>query len=344
MRNISIKDIRILLAIGVGLAIITVITLAGFSLLSKQERINPQYKQLPLLKIKSDISLLSIPLGINLKTNSSTPKTMKVFKVSRLLMEFAEAKELASKFGVVGNPREIKPKSGGTNFYWHSSTDQLDIDQQTGKVSYYNFENLRSDQAIKDFITEEDLVMKAQQFLENTGLNKTNLEVDEDSINYYNLSGGDSDDSNLTADTNKATIVQISFNIRVDGVPVLYDETTLAPVEFFLTKTGKVYQLHYNSPLMVDEGAVYPTVDIRYLNPILIQRNGIFVDNSNTKTITNPKLVRNILIEDVEIIYLFEDTSKYLIPTYLLRGKAAIGDDEILATIFLPAITEEWLK
>ncbi len=320
--------------------VVILLLLGWVFLINYQPDSKAKYGKLDRYNLSSLVNIRYLPVSVSIKTKTVLPKAISVYKIDQRYFGRAKAQEIAQRLGFQNEPTILKAKDTKTNLNWSQAGKALNINETTGQISYSNPSAPISDTS-QNFLSEAELITRTEQVLKDFGFGFRDLTVDAKNIKYFTGSG---EDVFETEDKSKANFVELNFNLRIAEKELFLEQPSRSPVQFLLTRAGEIFQFYYSIVEYTSDNAVYPVNTLEQITPRFVKKYGVVVSPSTAETLLDSKLIKSIVVEDIELVYVDDGVSKYLMPTYLLRGVATLGQDEILVALYVPAITERWLK
>lgn len=298
---------------------------------------------IPTPVIQAETKGPTIPAFIFLN-EPTLPNQAKVYKVTTYTINEEQALLVANSFSFNTNPQRVEAQND-SSLLWKTQDNgqELFVSLMTGYIQYSN--NYRQGKPDIDsaplatISSSSQALTLAQTYLRQKNLLHPDLFSDQKKVQLYT---GDNEVSQ-TQDIASDTLFRVSFERKLDGLPVYtqYGNTTI--VDIWLDAFKTIKKLNYQYPLLFSNSQTYQLIDYAQAKNNLISGNGIIVNQGNVeKFSTNiPETPKTVTITNVTLAYLDDKTSGFILPIFVFKGKAkndATEEKDII--IYLPAINK----
>ncbi|MDP2670935.1 MAG: hypothetical protein Q8P13_00480 [bacterium] len=272
-----------------------------------------------------------------------------VFQVEKRAVSEAESKALASRLGFGDKPKEVKTP-GGSLWHYQSFNKILDIVASAGTISFKDANKIKAIFA-KNLNKRINLVQateKAKNFLNSLGLfyadKPVSLEVSN--VLYFNPPKGTLDISHYGTTADDATVVSISFQKKVAGLPIRLQGGS-DEVSVTVTRNDEVSGFFLNNLKVKSLSARYPLKKDGEVRKQLLAGKGTLVGYVNQSQDGGGFVEANptsVFIQTGQLAYYNDLETGYLQPVFEFSAQAVKNNRFYEALVDLPAVDSKYFK
>lgn len=279
----------------------------------------------------------NFPLTTTISSTSfNFPKELPLigFKLKQIDLSFAQ--DIAKRLGIPGAPNVVNDVNEGQKYIWGSQEGFLFITPAKGSISY-GLANVSPPETANKQLNDDDIKKAALTFLTDKIQIPSNL-IQFESIEYL----VENPTTEGFADTTKqnASVYQVNFTLAASGYPVLSIVPGKPITNVRILPDGSIFSAEVAIYESIEIGNNLPILTFDEFSKRLPEANLVSFTERVDVTDNVIKTIRNISVEAVSLVYLFDGKNlDYLQPVFLLEGIVQTNTTQILhAQLYLPAL------
>ncbi len=280
---------------------------------------------IPAPHIISDATQSSkIVLEWNVDETTTIPAASKFYSVSSVKMSLEKAKSIALLLGFTKQPQALGEQD--TILVWENFGKNLHIYINSGYVLYSSSQvKGKSDIDGK----KQDGVNSVEEALSiaNDFIKPLNLSSESHVVTHEQTVLIDSEGKILPTEKNPNDyFYQLTYSYRIGNYPISLQRANDQVIKIIIDRLGTVKQLQYWDINPIPSKDSISLVSLSTIKDTLDKENYTYTF-TNPEDITNPPQLDTISISSINFMYLYDFTSPYLFPVFILsgQGKSAKG-------------------
>lgn len=304
-----------------------------------QKKIIPFPTYIPKPEIISDSTPTDSEVNVVWEVDEKNlPTESNFYSIPEVGVDAPGANLIAQKFGFTGTSKTLS--SQNPILTWTNGGKAIQIHLDSGFVIYTSSEiRGKSDtdgQVRKEISTDEEAIAIADAFIQPLGLSSENLSLVQNNIKYITTEG--EIDPSLNEDAEYS--YQITYSYQLEGNPIYLQRGNNEVVRIVVDRLGTVSQLQYWNfvPFLADRKVgLIPFSDIK--SGII---NGSYQYSFlGVEDVITPPEISLLRISGISFGYLYDFSSPYFFPVYILTGTGTSSEKTSPLTITVPAIKSD---
>ncbi len=269
-----------------------------------------------------------------------TPAQEVVFKVKNRKISREQSWGLAGKLGLPRGGTIELDKNKDEHYYTKNATSELSINLTDGSVHYKN-SGVTASTLATSTINKTQAAAEAKKFVAGLGINTKTYDLKQPKYEFLQRTPGSNHLSEVKE--NKANIVYVSFNRKIDGVDVVtvggFDSLSIG-----LNNQNQVISLNYSVlEVIADTNASYKLISEGSAQSKIKKGQG----NLNRYLIDAEEAVANpslISVGKGKTYFYNDQKTEFLQPIYVFEADAVTGNQAEKAEIYLPALKDTYFS
>lgn len=253
----------------------------------------------------------------------------------KVIMSEQEARALAKKFGL-GIIPSVATTPDGAVYTFVEGKKTLMVSADPREITY-SWSNAGGSGSLWG---ETQASQKAKEFLSSVGLTTSDLSVFgvqylEDLQGRFSVAGKD-----------EAKFVEVSFARLVGNIPLIGESPTEAAARVIFDPSGKVAFLTFDYPdTTFSKVADVPLLSLDVVLPQIFKEGKVVLVRPEVGVSKWALPVSPVLTEfvpdEIELAFVQPLNSKFLYPVYLLSGAGKMQGEDVFASLYLLAISQD---